>query len=443
MKRFGLIGHPLGHSLSPAIHACILRTAGIEGTYDLYDVAPEDLANRLPALMAELDGFNCTIPHKQSLMSHIQALDVTAQRCGAVNTVAGGVGYNTDIEGFLASELVLTDRDVLLLGTGGTSHMMGAMCLEKGCRSLTIRSRDASKAFALAAHLGRVFPEAADRCHVAEGGDSGRIFDVILNGTPVGMWPNAGGLPCETTLLQPGVAVFDAIYNPIATRLVLNARRRGARAQGGLRMLVRQAVAAQQIWNPDVVIDALAVEAAVLPELTAALLRDFPVKILLTGFMGCGKSTVSRLLAEQLGLDVVDLDAEIVRSAGQPIAEIFAERSETGFRALEAEVAESVLRSPRSAVVAAGGGLPISEANQAMIRRTNTLVVNIDIPFETAWQRIAADSARPLASNRLRAEALYAARTHIYDAFCDFNTETKENPEDVAATIAAALTSLG
>ena len=443
MKRFGLIGHPLGHSLSPEIHACILRTAGIEGTYDLYDIAPEDLAHRLPVLMDELDGFNCTIPHKQALIPHMQALDVSAQRCGAVNTVSDGVGYNTDIEGFLASELVLTDRDVLLLGTGGTSHMMGAMCLEKRCRSLAIRSRDASKASALAEHLGHVFPDFADRCYISEEADSDRTFDVILNGTPVGMWPNAGGLPCETAHLRPGVAVFDAIYNPIATRFVLNARRRGARAQGGLQMLVRQAVAAQQIWNPDVMIDAAEVEAAVFPELTAALLRDFPVKILLTGFMGCGKSTVSRLLAARLGLGVVDVDEEIVRTAGQPIAAIFAERGETGFRALEAEVAESVLRSPRSAVVAAGGGLPVSKANQAMIRRTNTLVVNIDISFEAAWQRIATDSARPLAWGRHRAEALYAARAHIYDAFCDFNTETKEKPEDVAAIIADALTSLG
>lgn len=443
MKHFGLIGHPLGHSLSPAIHTSILRTAGIDGTYDLYDIAPEALADRLPALMTELDGFNCTIPHKQALIPHMKKLDVSAEHCGAVNTVAQGVGYNTDREGFLTSGLVLADCDVLLLGTGGTSHMMGAVCLEQKCRSLTIRSRDASKASALATHLNHVFPDAAGHCCISKEADLDRTFDVILNGTPVGMWPNAGGLPCETTLLRPGVAVFDAIYNPIITRLVLNARRRGARAQGGLRMLVRQAVAAQRIWNPGVVIDAAEVEAAVRPELTAALLRDFPVKILITGFMGCGKSTVSRLLAEQLRLNVVDLDAEIVRIAGQPIATIFAERGEAGFRALEAEVAASVLRSPHSTVVAAGGGLPISEANQAMIRRTNTLVVNIDIPFEAAWRRIAADPARPLASDRHRAEALYAARTHVYDEFCDFNTETKEKPEDVAATIATALTNLG
>ncbi len=440
MRRLGLIGHPLGHSLSPMIHRGIMRVAGIAGTYELMDIAPEALAERLPGLMRGLDGFNCTIPHKQALVPHLRALDASAQACGAVNTVMDGVGYNTDTEGFLASGIHLAARDVLLLGTGGTSRMMGVACLRQGCRSMAIRSRDPARARALAGAWDALAP---GRCHAVDAAADARRYAVILNGTPVGMWPKAGGLPCETALLGPGVAVFDAIYNPIATRLVLNARRRGATAQGGLRMLIRQAVAAQRIWNPKIEIDAAAVETALLPELTAALLRDFPVKILVTGFMGCGKSTVSRLLGARLGLAVVDLDAAIVEAAGCPIAAIFAQRGEAGFRALETAVAERTLTAGGSAVVAAGGGLPISAANRDMIRQTNTLVVNIDIPFEEAWRRIAADPARPLANDRARAEALYEARARVYGDFCDMNTRTQEKPEDVAATIAAALTDLG
>ncbi len=443
MKRFGLIGHPLGHSLSPAIHERIMQLSGIAGTYTLYDIAPTELDAKLPSLMKELDGFNCTIPHKKALMAHTQRLDASALTCGAVNTVYEGCGYNTDTQGFLASGIQLAESKVLLLGTGGTAYMMAAACVQNAARSLTIRARDSQKADALVTHLGKTFPDSPTKLVVQNALDAGPCYDVILNATPVGMWPHGGGLPCETALLHEGVTVFDPIYNPITTRLVLNARKRGAKAGGGLRMLVRQAIAAQRIWNPGVSFDIEAIERTLLPALMNKLLQNFPVKILVTGFMGSGKSTVSRMLAKRLGMDFVDLDAKIVETAGCPIADIFAKSGEHHFRLLETAVAESVLCHGGSAVVAAGGGLPISKENRVMIRKTNTLVVNIDIAFEEAWRRIAVDSARPLASDPAKAKALYAAREGIYEDFCDFKTNTLNKPEDVAAVIAAVLTDIG
>ncbi len=443
MKRFGLIGHPLGHSLSPAIHERIMQLSGIAGTYTLYDIAPEALDVRLPSLMQELDGFNCTIPHKKALMAHMQKLDATALTCGAVNTVHRGCGYNTDTQGFLASGISLARSKVLLLGTGGTAYMMAAACVQNGAASLMIRARDPKKAEALVAHLGKTFPDSPTQLLVQQEADAEARYDVILNATPVGMWPHGGGLPCETALLREGVTVFDPIYNPITTRLVLNARKRGAKAIGGLRMLVRQAIAAQQIWNPGVSFDVKAIERALLPELMKKLLQNYPVKILVTGFMGSGKSTVSRMLAKRLGMEFIDLDQRIVEFAQCPIADIFTNSGERSFRLLETAVAESVLCHGGSAVVAAGGGLPVSAENRALIRKTNTLVVNIDITFEEAWRRISADSARPLASDSTKARTLYAAREGIYEEFCDFKTSTMNKPEDVAAAIAAVLTDIG
>ena len=443
MKRFGLIGHPLSHSLSPLIHERILEIAGIKGSYTLFDTPPKDLAKTLPVLLRDLNGFNCTIPHKTSLLPHLKSLDSSARLCGAVNTVYKGCGYNTDTAGFLSSGIRLAGKDVLLLGTGGTAHMMASACMEAGARSLEIRARNTVQAAELSAHLAAAFPDHATRVTLNPQEGEATPFQVVLNATPVGMWPHASGIPCGTELLRPGVSVFDPIYNPTPTRLVLNARKHGASACGGLRMLLRQAVTAQRICNPDVSFDETAIERAVLPELFRELLRSHPVKILITGFMGSGKSTVAGLLAKRLGIGFIDLDNEITAFAGCPIADIFRVSGESYFRLLETAMAESRLSHGGSAVVAAGGGLPVSAENRKMIRTTNTLVLNIGISFDEAWRRIEADPTRPLASDRLRAEALYQSRADVYEDFCDCSFNTQNKPEDVAAKIERTLTDIG
>ena len=137
MKRFGLVGHPLGHSLSPVIHRRILEIAGIDGTYTLHDIDPADVPRALPALLASHDGLNCTIPHKQAVIPFLRELDPSAAACGAVNTIHGGRGYNTDTEGFLACGVALRNRDALILGAGGSARMMAAACVAQGARSIT------------------------------------------------------------------------------------------------------------------------------------------------------------------------------------------------------------------------------------------------------------------------------------------------------------------
>ncbi len=443
-KRFCLIGHPLGHSLSPAIHAYILHHVGLVGTYSLEDIAPANLQADYLKLIRSFDGFNCTIPHKKSLIPLVESLDASATLCGAVNTVYQNVGYNTDIRGFLASGIDLNARNVLLLSTGGTSRMMAAACLQAGARSLTIRGRSLEKLESFRLELlaynasTRIYIETAPNTPEAD-------YDVILNGTPLGMWPNAGGIPCETSLLKPGVTVFDAIYNPISTRLVLNARKNGAHAIGGLRMLIRQAIEAQRIWNPSITFDADAIERALIPQLVSKLLSDYPIKILLTGFMGAGKSTVGRHVAQLLDIPFIDLDDAIVTHAGCPIADIFAASGESAFRALERSVAEYILCHQGPAVIATGGGFPILPKNQTPIRKTNTLVFNLDIPFDSAWQRITNDtqSTRPLATERTAAFTRYCERENLYRSFCDYNLTTNKTPEAVAQTLVQVLTNIG
>ena len=226
MTHYALIGHPLGHSLSPQIHRALLAAAHLEGDYRLLDIAPEDLANRLPELQT-LRGFNVTIPHKQAVLSAMAELDEKAALFGAVNTVAvrGGrfYGYNTDCYGFLrslsAAGIPLAGR-VLVLGTGGVARM-----------------------FAFEAVLAGAAVTVTDFNSVT--GD----WDLIVNGTPVGMFPKVDACPLEPGVLAHTAAVFDAIYNPMETRLLCLARQNGAKVVNGLPMLVWQAAVAQEIWN--------------------------------------------------------------------------------------------------------------------------------------------------------------------------------------------------
>ena len=444
-KRFALIGHPLGHSLSPEIHAAIMAATGLDGSYELLDVAPADVASRMPALLRDYDGFNATIPHKKAVIPHLSGLSEAARRCGAVNTVFEGRGYNTDAAGFRAAGMPLAGGRVLLLGTGGVAAMMAAESLAAGAGSLTIASRAAAKAEAFRAELLARCPAPPASVRVAatpeEKAGALASATVLLNGTSVGMWPRAGGIPVDPAALHAGLSVFDPVYCPTPSRLVLNARKAGARAAGGLSMLVRQAVAAQRIWNPGLAPDEEAIVARLLPELAADLWRKNATKVLLTGFMGAGKSTVGRMLAARLGVGFADLDAEIVAETGRPIPALFASVGEEGFRAVESRVAGRVLSRPGSEVVASGGGFPTLAANRALVREANALVVHLDAPFGTLWARLAGGDGRPLAKRREETAALYDRRAPLYRAFCDFAVTTANDapPEAVAAAVASAL----
>ncbi len=426
MKRFGLIGHPLGHSMSPLIHTRIMAMAGIAGTYELFDIAPSRVQDAVPRLMRELDGFNCTIPHKETLA----AMVAPAQAFGAVNTVFRGAGYNTDILGFRTCGIKLAGKNVLLLGAGGTARMMAHECRRAGAKTLTICARDAARADGLNA------------CVVSyeHAFDATLQPDVILNSTPLGMWPNAWNMPCAAALLRPGIDVFDAIYNPCPTRLVLNAQKHGGRATGGLRMLVRQAIEAQRIWNPETAFDTAAIERALLPELFVEILRHSPLHILLTGFMGAGKTSVARQLSKRLNLACVDIDHEIETHCGCSIAHLFKRAGEAEFRRIERDLAQRVLTRGESSVVAAGGGLVISKENQKMIRETNTLVLNLDAPFDILWERVAGCPNRPLLQDAGQARELHAARRSLYLDFCDANFDACGTPADA---IHARLTHAG
>ena len=254
MKHFALLGHPLGHSISPFIHEALFSLGGRQGDYRLCPLPPEELEQGIPSLLA-LDGFNITIPYKQAVIPYLDRLDESAARYRSVNTAARDsqgrwVGYNTDAFGFLSALGAMgasLSGEVLLLGSGGTGKMMAVETLLAGGHlTLAVRDPESPSARGLCAFLKELFP--GRPFAVTPLSQAAGRFDLLLNSTPVGMYPHPDALPVSPELAASVPFVFDAVYNPEDTRLVQAARAGGAVARSGMAMLVRQAARAQEIW---------------------------------------------------------------------------------------------------------------------------------------------------------------------------------------------------
>lgn len=254
MNKFALIGYPLGHSLSPQIHSRLFELAGIKAEYELTEISPEDLKSKYDYL-SSLSGFNITIPHKIAIIDFCDKLSEGAERYGSVNCVKveNGVriGYNTDVLGFVKSVEKLgasLNSKVCLLGCGGVGRMMAIEAAFQGAElTIAVRKEDIPVAEGVKAEIERLLPE--KKVKVIGLWEMAGSYDLVINATPVGMYPKTEFSPLEKGRLKDVKYLFDAIYNPVETTLVKYAREMGAKASNGMDMLVLQAVAAHEIWD--------------------------------------------------------------------------------------------------------------------------------------------------------------------------------------------------
>ena len=245
-ENYTLIGHPLGHSMSPWIHERLFKLSGREAEYTLTELPPEELKTKISELK-NLKGFNITIPYKTEIISFLDKLDDSAKLYHSVNCVANGqisIGYNTDCDGFTRSVPALTGK-ILLIGCGGVGRMMAIEAVIRGAE-LTISEPNQEKANALLQEIKNLRPDAKIR--LADASQLEEAFDLIMNASPVGMFPKIQNCPVNDNLIQKCSAVFDVIYNPTETLLMKKARSFGKTAVGGSAMLVWQAVRAHEIW---------------------------------------------------------------------------------------------------------------------------------------------------------------------------------------------------
>ena len=386
----GLIGSPLGHSMSPYIHERIMEASGIYGKYELYEITPEELPKYAPILMRDLTGFNVTIPHKVSILPFLDDIAPMVKEYGAANTVCGKVGYNTDVDGFLSCNIPMKDKKVLLLGAGGVARMMAIEALKAGA-DLSIWARSSEKALALVTECKE---KGYEKVSAAEEPEEG-AFDTVLNGTPCGMWPNVHDTAPHLSALKKDGTFFDTIYNPCPTKSCMQVRSNGGTAVSGLKMLLNQAIAAEKIWAPDAHFDDERL-AEILPDVRKKLWEKNPIKVVFTGFMGAGKTSIGRRLADDMKIPFVDLDERIVQIAGCPISEIFSKDGEETFRRMEHDVLKVVLEAPGSEVISLGGGVLTQEENRKLLSESKALVIYLQADADTIWERVKDDTTRPL-----------------------------------------------
>ncbi|MFA5537189.1 MAG: shikimate dehydrogenase [Bacillota bacterium] len=535
-KLYGVIGDPISHSLSPIFQNQLLKQEKAAGVYLPLRVTADKLQTAVEFLKDNFAGFNVTIPHKEKILDYLDELDKTAEEYGAVNTVKVRegrlVGYNTDGTGFINSlkdiNLSLTGKKVLLLGAGGAAKVI-AFEVVKQQGILTIANRSPKRAENIKAEIKKRYNT---DINIADPNSIQDSFQIIINGTSVGMYPQVNACPVAAEALKDAELVYDLIYNPGETKLLRHGRSLGVKTVNGLPMLLHQGIKSFEIWwdrgtgvlshRPELfgalaaslvgqnscppvpleelrkIIDecdqqlvrifeerlraVLAVaaykrehqlpilqperesrvlkkvrsylgEEQFLPELELLyrqILKSsrkiqsnklFPYNIVLIGFMGSGKTSVGRELATLLEMDYLDTDQLIEKEAGMSINEIFHIRGEAGFRKLEKEVI-AALKGVHNKVIACGGGAVLDAENSAVLKGNGKLVW-LQASWESVYNRLLGDTARPLLKNNFTGEQLAELlenRLPVYEQVCDFKISTdQKGVAEVAEEVIAKL----
>jgi len=400
-KIYGLLGRKLGHSWSAPIH----KELGCD-SYRLIELEPEKLEGFLR--QPNIGGLNVTIPYKKTVMEFCDVIDDTARAIGSVNTIVGRggklYGYNTDAAGFVwmaeRAGISFAGKKVVILGSGGASVTAQTMTRLGGARQVVVISRSGEDNYG----------------NLSRHADA----DLVVNTTPVGMYPHTGEAPVDLQSFPNCTGVLDVVYNPRRTALILQAEELGIPCSDGLPMLVRQAVAAEEHFFSRTIPDSE--NGRILGKL-----RQEMTNIVLIGMPGSGKSSVGARLAELTGREAVDLDALIAAKAGMSIPEIFAGQGEAAFRALEREVtAEAGKLSGK--ILLTGGGVVKDQRNYAPLRQ-NGRIYHLLRDLE-----LLPTEGRPL-SQTTKLTAMWEERRPMYERFRDAVIDNNGVMEDTVQTI--------
>ena len=405
--KYGLIGERLGHSFSKTIHDYL---GSYE--YELCEIKPEELDSFMKS--KDFLGINVTIPYKEAVIPYLDEIDKVASEIGAVNTVVNrnGIlyGYNTDFYGmkalFAHSGIEVKGCKAVILGSGGTSKTARAVLRQLGAKEIYRVSRSGRDGAITYSELREKHLDA----------------DVVVNTTPLGTYPEIFDMPLTMMNLKKPKGVIDAIYNPLRTMTVMEGRSYGAKAEGGLYMLVAQAVKASEIFlgadYPE----------SITEEIYEKLLRQ-KENIVLIGMPSAGKSTVGRIVAQRLGRRFVDTDEEIERLTERSACDIIKDEGEAIFRQMEREVIE-MLAKESSLVIATGGGAALSPRNVYALT-LNGKIYFIDRPLD----KLTPTKSRPLSSTKDDITKIYDERYPIYCNRCDVRIDANCSIEDVVNKI--------
>lgn len=398
----GLIGRKLSHSFSPKIHSLLG-----DYTYRLIPLEPEEVGEFLKK--GEFHGLNVTIPYKKTVMEYCAELTPAARRIGSVNTILRRpdgtlLGDNTDYNGFLyqlnATGAQVAGKKALVLGSGGVSLTVRTVLAELGAREIVVISRTGENNY-----------HNLDRHADAQ---------IIVNATPVGMYPKNGESLIDLSQFPHCEAVFDLIYNPAKTQLLLQAQRRGLIWANGLGMLVAQAKVASERFQGKELPDSL------VAQIIRRLERETH-NILLIGMPGCGKTTIGQALAQKLGRPLADVDEKIVAEAGCSIPEIFAKEGEEGFRVREHRALAEIAKQS-GLIISAGGGIVTRPENRDPMEENSVVVW-----LRRDLHKLPTDG-RPV-SQSVPLDELYRRRAPLYEAAAQVTVDNNGTVEETVNEI--------
>ncbi len=452
----GLIGNPVKHTMSPLIHNSLASMTGINMVYVPFEVKEKELKNAIKGAVAlDIQGMNVTIPYKTDVIPFLEDVDPLAKAIGAVNTLVrtangGFKGYNTDMTGLYHAMqdegIELKDQTVVILGAGGVARPTAFLCANKGAKKVYILNRTFEKAVDVAdeVNLALEFTDSDEKVVPMLLGDYRKVLEaegsfIAIQCTSVGLFPDVNSAVIEDEEFYKKVSsAMDLVYRPLQTKFLKLAKEAGAKTFSGLKMLLYQGIDAYELWNEDKGIKITKDQA---DEIYKSMMLEVvgASNIVLEGFMGSGKSTVSELLSEKLMLELIDTDEVIEDTEGRTINEIFETEGEASFREMETDLLEAIDSDHwREFVISLGGGMPVKEENRELLRKIGK-VVYLRAKPETIFERVKDDDKRPLLKTEdplAKIEELLEKRASFYEDVADVIIDTDgKTPEEITKEI--------
>lgn len=420
--KYGLIGEHLGHSFSKQIQTRIAEIENVKDyDYQLVELDKEEFKEFMEK--KDFKGINVTIPYKKDVIPYLDEMDESAKAIGAVNTIINVdgklKGYNTDFGGFLymvkAHNVHMEGKKVLIIGNGGACAAVKAVCKHENAKDIVIVSRSANR--------GAIGYDEMYTSHLDA--------DIVVNTSPVGMFPNIANAPIDVSWFHKLECVLDVVYNPILTRLCFEAQEADIKRVVGLEMLTAQAKYTFEIFEN------MSFDDSIIDEIKKEMLKD-RCNIVLIGMPSAGKTTIGKMLEEKLGKEFFDLDDMIIAKAGKSIPEIFQESGEAGFRAIETEVAIEASKM-NNKIIATGGGVVKHKVNMDFLR-LNGITIFIDRDID---KLMSSDPNRPLSSSKQALQQMYKERYPLYQKYAAYiavnNANIEETVDDIVNTYHSIL----